>query len=216
MIAALVPVKRLGVGKSRLRPPLDEARSGELAAAMLEDVLEALAGVGALGARAVVTGDPAVARVAEAAGARVILHPDDGLSPSIDAGAAALAAAGATAVLVVLGDVAGATARDLAELPAALAELGGRGVVLAPSRDGGTSALLRAPHDAIASAFGPDSAARHRALARAAGLPFRELALPSLAVDVDDAASLDAFLAGGEGGPRTRALLARIGWRGAA
>lgn len=216
MIAALVPVKRLGVGKSRLRPPLDEARSGELAAAMLEDVLEALAGVPALGARAVVTVDPAVARVAEAAGARVILHPDEGLSASIDAGSAALAADGASGVLVVLGDVAGAMARDLAELPAALAALGGRGVVLAPSRDGGTSALLRAPHDAIPSAFGPDSAARHRALARAAGVPLRELSLPSLAVDVDDAASLDAFLAGAHGGRRTRALLARIGWRGAA
>jgi 2-phospho-L-lactate guanylyltransferase len=216
MIAGLVPVKRLGVGKSRLRPPFDPEKSAALAAAMLEDVLEALAGVPALGARAVVTSDPAVARVATGAGARVIEHPDDGLSPAVDAGSAALAAAGATAVLVVLGDVAGATARDLAELPAALAALGGRGVVLAPSRDGGTSALLRAPHDLIPSAFGAESAARHRALARAGGVPLRELALPSLAVDVDEVEDLDAFLALPGGGRRTRALLARLGWRGAA
>jgi 2-phospho-L-lactate guanylyltransferase len=216
MIAGLVPVRRLGVGKSRLRPPLGPEQSGALAAAMLEDVLEALAGVPALGARAVVTGDPAVARVAEAAGARVIEHPDDGLSPAVDAAGAALARAGASGVLVVLGDLAGARAEELAELPAALAELGGRGVVLAPSRDGGTSALLRAPHDAIPSAFGPDSAARHLALAKQAGVPCRELALPSLAIDVDEVEDLEALLAHGGAGRRTRALLARLGFGGAA
>jgi len=215
MIAALVPVKRLGVGKSRLRPPLDPQTSAELAGAMLEDVIEALRGVRGLASVSVVTGDPAAARRARAAGARILLHPDDGLNPSLDAAAARLAAEGADALLVVLGDVAGAEAADLQALLDALAELGGRGVVLAPSRDGGTSALLRAPHDVIASAFGPQSAARHRELARAAGVPCRALELPSLGVDVDDAEALDAFLRGPGSGKRTRAVLARLGWRSA-
>ena len=83
--------------------------------------------------------------------------------------------------------------------------------MLAPSRDGGTSALLRAPHDVIASRFGRESAAAHRELARGHGVPFRELELPSLAVDVDSRADLEALI-GLEGAPRTRALLRELGF----
>jgi 2-phospho-L-lactate guanylyltransferase len=209
-IAALVPVKRLDAAKSRLRPLAGEA-GADLARAMLEDVLEALAGVPALGERAVVTGDPEVAQLAEAAGARALVEPEEGLNASLAAASRRLDCA---ALLVVLGDVAGASSEDLAALVRALEEMGGRGVVLAPSADGGTAALLRAPRDVIPGAFGPDSAARHRAAARAAGVPFRELKLASLAVDLDSPRDVEAFLAtppaAGGGGRRTRALLERL------
>jgi len=220
-IAALVPVRRLGVGKSRLRPPLDPATSAALARAMLEDVLGALAATRRVAERAVVTGDPAVAEAAEAAGARALRHPEEGLSPSVDAGAAALAEAGASGVLVVLGDVAGVLPEDLEALIVALDSLGGRGAVLAPARDGGSSALLRAPHDILPSLFGPRSAERHREAARRGAVPFRELDLPSLRLDVDDAEDLERLLRdrspeGRRGAPRTREVLRRLGWRGAA
>jgi 2-phospho-L-lactate guanylyltransferase len=205
-IAALVPVKRFDAAKSRLRPLAGEA-GAELARAMLEDVLDALAAVPGLTERAVVTGDAEVARIAEAAGATALVEPDEGLNPSLDAAARRL---DADALLVVLGDVAGARADDLGALLDALQELGGRGVVLAPSSDGGTAALLRAPSDVIASAFGPDSAARHRAAARAAGVPLRELKRPSLSVDLDSPEDVDAFLASPGDGRRTRALLERL------
>jgi 2-phospho-L-lactate guanylyltransferase (CobY/MobA/RfbA family) len=84
--------------------------------------------------------------------------------------------------------------------------------VLAPSRDGGTGALARAPADAIPSRFGAGSADAHRRAAREAGVPLVELALPSLAVDLDDAEALRAFLAGPGDGPRTRARLAALGF----
>jgi 2-phospho-L-lactate guanylyltransferase len=205
-IAALVPVKQLDAAKSRLRPLAGDA-GAELARAMLEDVLDALAEVPRITQRAVVTGDPAVARIAEAAGASALIEPDVGLNPSLDAAAQRL---DADALLVVLGDVAGARANDLDALLDALEELGGGGVVLAPSSDGGTAALLRAPCDAIATAFGPDSAARHRAAAHAAGVPLRELKLPSLTVDLDSPEDVDAFLAAPGAGRRTRALLERL------
>lgn len=220
-IAALVPVRRLGVGKSRLRPPLDPGASADLARAMLEDVLGALAETRGVAERAVVTDDPAVAEAAAAAGARVVRHPEEGLSPSVDAGAAALAASGAEGVLIVLGDVAGALAEDLEALVGALGSLGGRGAVLAPARDGGSSALLRAPHDVLPSRFGPGSAERHREAARGAGVPFRELDLPSLRIDVDETEDLELLLRdrsprGLRSAPRTREVLRRLGWRGAA
>ena len=80
-------------------------------------------------------------------------------------------------------------------------------MALAPSRDGGTSALLRAPAGIIPAHFGPESAKAHRELAQAAGVAYRELALASLALDVDEIEDLEALARGTSCGPRTRALL---------
>jgi 2-phospho-L-lactate guanylyltransferase len=207
MIAALVPVKRLDAAKSRLRSVLGAAEIEGLALAMLGDVLEALLAVPALGRVVVVTPDREVAKAALEAGAEAALRADPGLNPSLDAAARELADAGARALLVVLGDVPGVEPGDVRALLEALEELGGRGVVLAPCEDGGSAALLRAPHDVIPSCFGPGSAERHRAAARAAGVPLRELPLPGLAIDLDRPEDVEAFLGRTSGGRRTRALL---------
>jgi 2-phospho-L-lactate guanylyltransferase len=208
---ALVPVKRLGAAKSRLRGALGE-RADELTLAMLADLLEALVAAPQLARVVVVTPDEAVARVARASGAEARVADDAGLNEALAAAASALAAA-SESVLVVLGDVAGASPRDVRALFEALAQLGGSGVVLAPSRDGGTAALLRAPHGLLGTRFGANSAAAHRALAREAGVPFRELTLPALAIDLDRPEDLAALLASeSAAAPRTRALLGRLGY----
>jgi 2-phospho-L-lactate guanylyltransferase len=207
---ALVPVKRLGAAKSRLRGALGEL-ADELTLAMLADLLEALVGAPELARVVVVTPDEAVAQVARASGAGARVAEDGGLNEALAAATRELAGADES-VLVVLGDVAGA-----APLLEALAQLGGRGVVLAPSRDGGTAALLRAPHGVIGTRFGAASAAAHRALAESAGAPFCQLALPALAIDLDRPEDLAALLADeSAAAPRTRALLARLGYRAAA
>jgi 2-phospho-L-lactate guanylyltransferase len=208
MIAALVPVKRLHAAKSRLRPGFAPAVLEQLTLAMLEDVLGALCAAPELTSVLVVTEDERVADAARRAGAEALVRVDEGLNPSLDAGAASLGLAGSDALLVVLGDVPGIAPEDVRSLTEALAALGPRGVVLAPARDGGTAALLRRPHDVIASAFGPQSAARHQRLARERGAPLCALALPGLAIDLDRPEDLDAFVAGPGAGPRTRALLA--------
>ncbi len=204
MIAALVPVKSLAASKSRLVPQLGQAATERLAIAMLGDVLEALLATRGLGRVAVATPDPDVARAARAAGAEVLLREDAGLNAAVEAAAAELAPARGDGILVVLGDVAGVRAGEIERL---LHALDGPGVALAPSQDGGSSALLRVPRDAIPAAFGPGSAKRHRDLAARAGVDFRELALPSLAIDVDSPEDLDALRRSGGAGPRTRALL---------
>ena len=212
MIAALVPVKRLDAAKSRLRETLPGDAVPRLARAMLEDLLEALLALPELDLVAVVTEDPEVAGVAQAQGAQALVLDDAGLNPSLAAGAERLAGRGLDALLVVLGDVAGATPGDLGTLLAAGRAMQPPWAVLAPSRDGGTTALLRSPPDAFPSAFGPDSAARHREAARRAGVTLHELSPPSLQVDLDGAEDLDGFLASSGDGKRTRALLERLGW----
>ena len=212
MIAALVPVKRLGAGKSRLLGSLDRDAIERLTLAMLEDILAALKRVPRIDRIAVVTPDGVVGTAAEAAGAEALVRSDPGLNPSLDVAGAELAARGVTGLLVVLGDVAGADVADLGALFGSLDGLGGRGVVLAPSRDGGTSALLRAPHAVIPNHFGNDSAAAHLDLARGAGVPYSELALPSLAIDLDRVEDAEALLRVERGADRTRALLRELGF----
>lgn len=203
MIVALVPVKALAGAKSRLAPG-DRDAIERLSLAMMGDVIEALLGVPALERVAVVTPDPTVAREASALGAQALLRDDPGLNAAIEAGAAQLAPSPEDGLLVVLGDVAAASTAELAQLIDAAPE---RGVALAPSRDGGTSALLRRPRDVIPAHFGADSAKRHREAAAHAGVPLCELALPSLAIDVDVADDVRAILGVASLGRRTRAAL---------
>jgi 2-phospho-L-lactate guanylyltransferase len=206
MTIALIPVKRLEESKSRLLPELADAARQALTLAMLEDLIEALTRAACIDRIAVTTPDPLVARRAEAAGAEVLLRPEPGLNAALEDAAERLAPAPAQALLVVLGDVAGALPEDFRRLVDAAGDEK-IGVWLAPSADGGTSALLLRPARAIRFRFGPASAERHRDAAREAGIAYHELPLPSLAIDLDQPEDLSAFLATSGGGARTRALL---------
>jgi 2-phospho-L-lactate guanylyltransferase len=212
MIHALVPVKNLAAGKSRLLPELDDAQRQAMALAMLRDVLEALLAAQRVSRVAVVTPDETVARAAREAGAEAILHLVPGLNGSLEAGAAALAPKPDDGLLIVLGDVAGALPEELDVLCCALDSCSGPAIALAPATDGGTAALLRTPADAIAPHFGADSAKRHREAADQAGVAYAEIPLPSLSIDLDIAADIEPFLASDNRGHHTRALLADLHW----
>jgi hypothetical protein len=87
----------------------------------------------------------------------------------------------------------GLTAADVAAL-VALAGADAPTVVLAPDRhERGTNALLLRPPDAIPFAFGPDSLARHQAVATARGLPVRLYYAPGTALDLDTPEDLAAL-----------------------
>lgn len=212
MIAAVVPVKSLAAAKSRLLPDLGREGVKRLSIAMLQDVLAALLGASSVDRVAVVTSDDAVAAVAKEAGVEVVLTKTVGLNPSIEEAAEQLSTGSDDVSLVVLGDVAGARPDELERLVGAAPA---RGIALAPSSDGGTSALVRTPRDVIAAGFGPDSASVHRRLAADAGVACVELELPSLAVDIDRREDLEAFARQDGSGKRTRALLRELQENGA-
>jgi 2-phospho-L-lactate guanylyltransferase len=202
-------VKALSGSKTRLLSPLGRDDLEALCLAMLEDVLTALLATPSLDRVAVATPDERVAELAQSLGAEALLGPDAGLNPAIDAAGVALGLGPSEPYLVVLGDVAGATPDDLQQLFDAL---GPTGAAMAPSSDGGTAALLRRPRDIIPSCFGPQSAARHREAARERSVTLAELALPSLAVDLDRAEDVELFLKGEGDGAKTRRALHELGW----
>jgi 2-phospho-L-lactate/phosphoenolpyruvate guanylyltransferase len=208
--AAVLPVKSFGRAKERLGAAVGQPNRGELAAAMLGDVLDALRAAGGLDDLIVVTAEPRAAAAGRAAGAHVVDDPlEAGQSDAAARGVRAAIARGAHRALLVPGDC---PALDPAEVGRLLEGFPGAGLVIVPDRHGsGTNALLIAPPGAIEPSFGPGSFARHAARGAAAGAVVRVAHAPSLELDVDtpgDLAALRAVLAASPAAaPRTRALL---------
>jgi 2-phospho-L-lactate guanylyltransferase len=216
MTIALIPVKRLEESKSRLLPQLPDARRQALTLAMLEDLIESLSGTPGIDRIAVTTPDPLVAERAADGGAEILMREEPGLNAALEDGREQLSKedAGDSATdrandgfMIVLGDVPGALPEDFSKLLEAATRSEGSGVWLAPSSDGGTSAMLQRPATAIPCCFGRNSARRHREAAAEAGVPFFEIELASLSIDLDHPEDLIAFLKTKSGGRRTRALL---------
>ncbi|MET8836846.1 2-phospho-L-lactate guanylyltransferase, partial [Micromonospora sp. NPDC004540] len=84
----VVPVKRLGVAKSRLRGALPGVPHEELALALAADTVRAVRACPTVARVLVVTDDPRVAAEATAAGAAVTPDPAAGLNGAFRHGAA--------------------------------------------------------------------------------------------------------------------------------
>lgn len=205
IIWALVPMRPLARAKSRLASTLSPPDRAALAEAMLVDVLEVAIGAPGIAGVLVVTPDPCVAAIAGSAGAQVLADPaEGGLNAAVANGQHHLRMIGAAGMLVIPADLPFITRGELDVVLAALAEAP---VVVVPAlRDGGTNLLGLRPVDALRTAYGPDSAARHAALARGAGLRVRTIMLAGAGHDVDIADDLEPDLGTGPA-VRTRALV---------
>jgi len=193
-VVVVLPVKRFAHAKQRLAEgglrPSDRVA---LATGMLTDALEALRHCRRIDDVVVVTGDANAEVLARSYGAQVVAdEPTDGHSEAAQRGIDWALGEGAFHALLLPGD---APAMDAAELDDLLERLSDDPeVVIVPDRHGaGTNALLLTPPDVITPSFGDDSCARHEELARAAGASVRISELPSLLLDVDTRADLDAL-----------------------
>jgi 2-phospho-L-lactate guanylyltransferase len=211
---AVLPVKSFSNAKQRLGEALGGSEREQLAAAMVGDVLHALAAVPEIDEVVVVTAEPLAARAAERAGAIVVDDPEEaGQSAAATRGIDAALVRGADRVLLVPGDC---PALDPQELATLLERPGpAPQVVIVPDRHGsGTNALLLEPPQVMPPSFGAGSFARHAALAWAAGAEVKVSELPSLSLDIDTPADLAALRAALETRPntaeRTRAVLHRL------
>jgi len=98
--SVVIPVKRLAVGKSRLRAALAD---DDVVLAIALDTVAAARAAGGVDRVLVVTGDPAVAIAVRAVGAEVIVDPGGGLNAAIMAGATAAGDAVPRAALLAAG-----------------------------------------------------------------------------------------------------------------
>jgi 2-phospho-L-lactate guanylyltransferase len=192
VITAVIPVKDTPDAKQRLAAVLSAARRQELALAMLEDVLAALAAVAELGGILAVTADPAAAVLAARYGADVARDgARDGHTGAVAAAARRLAAEGRD-LLTLPGDIPLVEPDDVRRL---IAAHGRRGFTIVPARDErGSNAVLCSPAGAVPLRFGADSFFPHLAAARACGIEPKVVRLPRIALDVDTPDDLAALL----------------------
>jgi 2-phospho-L-lactate guanylyltransferase len=189
---AILPVKRFAAAKQRLAPGMGGTHRAELAAAMLEDVLEAIGATRSIERVIVVTSEPRAIQLATASGAEVAPDPDQGgHSGAALAGIYRARERGAGCVVLLPIDCPLLATRELERLLTGMPE---RYVAVVPDRHGtGTNALALKPPDAIEPSFGEGSCARHVAAAREAGIPYGVEELPSLALDLDTPADVVAL-----------------------
>jgi 2-phospho-L-lactate guanylyltransferase len=189
--AAILPVKSFARAKQRLGATVADPMRQELAAAMVADVIMALAQTGAIERTIVVTREEGIARVALEVGALLLEDAaEEGQSAAARLGIEMAMREGFERVLCVPGDC---PAADPAEFGVLLEghALEGAEVVIVPDRHGtGTNGLLLHPPRAIDPSFGPDSCARHLSLAAEAGVAARVEQIPSLLLDIDTGADL--------------------------
>ncbi len=182
---AIVPVKPLRRGKSRLAGTLTEDERTELNRALLQHTLETLSELKEVDGVLVVSRDPNALTIARNHGARTV--QEDG-QPELNTAlkrATIVAQVYATrAVLVLPADLPLIAREDILALIQRATEP--PVVVIAPDRHKkGTNALLISPPGLIEYDFGENSFQRHCELVKKAGARLEIVDLPTLSLDLD-------------------------------
>lgn len=208
-IRAVVPIKAPAAAKQRLAGVLSAPARRDLALAMAEDVLAALAEARGLAGIVVVTDNGEVAALAGRFDVQILAEDArDGQTAAVAAAARMLARVG-EGMLTIPADV---PLIEPADVSAVLDCAARRPFAIVPAHDGrGSNAVLCVPADVVALRFGGESCAAHLAAARACGIEPVTLDLPRIALDIDEPADLDRFLAI-PSRTRARAALARHGF----
>lgn len=207
-VVCAVPVKDLVSAKQRLAAALGPAERGELARAMLRDVLGALRAA-RVDAVWVVTRDAGVAALAREFGAEPLAEAENrGHTAAVAAAQAEAVRRGARVFLTVPGDVPCVVPAEIHELIAAARQ---GEPAFAPSRSAlGTNGAGLTPPDAMPLRFGEPSFQNHLDAARARGLEPRVLILRGLGLDIDAPEDLAALVAEGSATASGRLLAS---WR---
>ncbi len=191
-IWAIVPVKPLRRGKSRLAGMLTEEQRTRLNRYLLEHVLNALKEVAEIEHALVVSRDPAALALTREIGGRTVL--ENGVPQFNTALKRATAVAqlhGAHAVLILPADLPLVTPDDIRQV----LKRGHKSpvVVIIPDRRGdGTNALFVNPAGLLDYAYGPGSNRRHAERAAEAGARVEIVASPSIGLDLDLPEDLEA------------------------
>ena len=182
---AIIPVKPLRLGKSRLSGSISDIERIELNKELLSNTIITLSGISEIEQILVISRDSDVISISRDLGAKTV---QENGSPQLNS---ALTRATIFAqlhsikgVLILPADLPLITSEDISSLldKASNPPV----VVIAPDRrEEGTNALLISPAGIIDYDFGPDSFRKHCDLTVAAGARLEIVNLPSLAFDLD-------------------------------
>lgn len=178
---AVIPVKPLDAGKSRLR--LEATARRMVNEGLLRRTLDVSQEVLGAGNTIVVSADPEVLAEARRRGMIAVEEAGVGLNAAVSQGMAVAASAGATAALVLPVDL---VLLDTGTLAEALHQAPEQGVLLVPDAHGdGTNMLHQSPVTLDGFHFGPGSSKRHAAEARRQGFNVVVSGLSPLSFDLD-------------------------------
>lgn len=182
---AIVPVKPLRRGKSRLAGTLTENERAELNQKLLEQTLTTLSSLKELDQVLVVSRDPQALTIARNHGAKTI--QEDGqpqLNTALTRATVLAQVQAIQGVLILPADLPLLTKEDVLTLIDRASKP--PVVVIAPDRHKkGTNALLMVPPALMDYEFGEDSFQKHSERAKKVGARLEVVELPSLALDLD-------------------------------
>jgi len=182
---AIVPVKPLRRGKSRLAGALSDGERAELNESLLQHTLKILKKLKEVEQVLVISRDPHALTVARQHGARTVRENGQPLLNTALTRATVVAQVYATrGVLILPADLPLISEEDVLTLIQRAVDP--PVVVIAPDRHGkGTNALLLSPSGLIDYDFGENSFEKHCELAKASGARLEIVDLPTLGLDLD-------------------------------
>ncbi|MEM1689287.1 MAG: 2-phospho-L-lactate guanylyltransferase [Candidatus Hadarchaeales archaeon] len=179
----IIPIKDLSLAKSSLQNCLNPEERKKLIMAMLTDVLTSAKRVQSLDRICVLSPNEEILKFASNLGIRTIREPGLSLNPALEFAISRAKAEGADSVLIIPGDVPLITPRDIREIISLAEEE--KVVVISPSKDRGTNALLLKPPDVISLKFGGESFPVHLKEAFKTGAKVKIYHSESIAFDID-------------------------------
>lgn len=183
---AIVPIRSLRKGKSKLSSILTNEEIANLNRYLLEHTINTLNQIPKIEQVLVISHDAAALSLAREFGARTILeHNSSGLNVTLARATLVAKTYVTRGVLILPMDLPLLTPEDIMAMLDRVKEP--PVVVVAPDKERkGTNALLVCPAGLIDYQYGPNSFQKHCELARKAGAQLEICELPSLSLDLDD------------------------------
>jgi len=191
-VFATIPVKKISKSKTRLSEVLNPEERQTLTLTMLEDVLKAVAKSRWVHKIVVVSSDFRVQEFTENSGAIYLPEERRGLSHAVEQATQWCIQKDARSILFLPADIPLIRSSDVNQI----LELGSgeMTIVMAPSADGGTNALLQKPPDLIPLHFGLESFNKHLAEASSRGILAKVYRSRNVTIDIDSPTDLKKLL----------------------
>lgn len=191
----IIPVKRFCFAKERLAAVRTQAEREELARVMTERVLRELALSRAHEGVSVVSVERSIIGLAHELGFDWLEDPGGGLNAALAHVLESVCQTGCDDVAIVHADLPFFSAREFDRVAALHQQGPQRGLTIVADRFGdGTTVRLCRPALAVPPLYGPDSACRHAAYARAHGMEVKFVRSATLSIDCDTPADLEFIM----------------------